>query len=78
MNESENTVKVATLEREHESLIPLITEVFNQNRIEFTIREKFDRAYDGMFIGQKGLGDLYVFEKDASRAAELLQEILNR
>jgi len=78
MLEDEKTIKLATLEREHEYIIPLLTEVFENNDIAFTIREKFDRAYDGMFIGQKGLGDLYVFEKDADRAKVLLEEILNK
>jgi hypothetical protein len=76
MHDEEKTVKISTLERDHEYLIPLISEVFEKNDIAFTIREKFDRAYDGMFIGQKGLGDLYVFEKDADLAKTLLAEIL--
>ncbi len=77
MLEEEKTVKVMTLERKHEYLVPLIGEVFENNGISFTIREKFDSAYDGIFIGQKGLGDLYVFEKDADAAKRLLEEILD-
>lgn len=76
MIDEEKTVKIFVLEREHEYLIPLIAEVFSANEIAFTVREKFDRAYDGMFIGQKGLGDLYVFEKDVGRAKSLLEELL--
>ncbi len=76
MRREEITVKIATLGREHEYLVPLINEIFERNDISFTIREKFDRAYDGIFIGQKGLGDLYVFEKDVERAKSLLNEIL--
>jgi hypothetical protein len=76
MMDEEKTVKIFILERAHEYLIPLIEEVFSANGIAFTVREKFDRAYDGMFIGQKGLGDLYVFEKDAGRAKTLLNELL--
>jgi len=76
MRSEEKTVKIATLGREHEYLVPLINEIFERNGISFTIRDKFDRAYDGLFIGQKGLGDLYVFEMDVERAKFLLDEIL--
>ena len=50
-NEEEKTVKVTTLERNHEYLVPLIREVFVNNGISFTIRENFDSSYDEIFIG---------------------------
>jgi len=73
----DQTVKIYTLEREHEYLIPLIDEVFNKNKIKYHIRSKYDRAYDGVFVGQKGVGDLYVFKYDQVKAEQLLQELLN-
>jgi hypothetical protein len=75
MNQTEETVKIYTLEKEDELLVPLIKEAFNKEDIPLQIRSKYDTAYDGIFIGQKGLADLYVFEKDEQRAIELLTEI---
>lgn len=76
MFEQEETVCIFTLEKEHESLIPLIEEAFNKESIAMQIRSKYDSAYDGLFIGQKGLGDLYVFKKDREHAEEILGHIL--
>ena len=74
-NKAEETVKIYTLEKEDEVLLPLIKEAFNKEEIPLQIRSKYDTAYDGIFIGQKGLADLYVFEKDEQRSVELLAEI---
>ena len=52
-----------------------IKEAFKKEDIPLQIRSKYDTAYDGIFIGQKGLADLYVFEKDERRALALLTEI---
>ena len=70
------TVKIYTLEREHEYLIPLIDEVFAKNNIAYHVRSKYDRAYDGVFVGQKGVGDLYVFNNDQAKAEQILYELL--
>ena len=75
MNKAEETVKIYTLEKEDEVLLPLIKEAFKKEDIPLQIRSKYDTAYDGIFIGQKGLADFYVFEKDEQRALALLGEI---
>ena len=75
MNQTERTVKIYTLEKEDEVLIPLIKEAFDKEDIPLQIRSKYDTAYDGIFIGQKGLADLYVFKKDEQRSLDLLAEI---
>lgn len=75
MNKAEETVKIYTLEKEDEVILPLIKEAFNREDIPLQIRSKYDTAYDGIFIGQKGLADLYVFEKYRERAIALLTEI---
>lgn len=76
MYEKEKTVCIFTLEKEHESLIPLIEDAFNKEDIAMQIRSKYDTAYDGLFVGQKGIGDLYVFDKDKKRAEKILKQIL--
>ena len=76
MYEKEKTVCIFTLEKEHESLIPLIEDAFNKEDIAMQIRSKYDTAYDGLFVGQKGIGDLYVFDKDKERAEKILEQIL--
>lgn len=75
MNQTEETVKIYTLEKEDETILPLIKEAFDKEDIPLQIRSKYDTAYDGIFIGQKGLADLYVFEKDEQRAVALITEI---
>ena len=75
MNQTESTVKIYTLEKEDEVLIPLIKEAFDKEDIPLQIRSKYDTAYDGIFIGQKGLADLYVFKKDEYKSLDLLAEI---
>jgi hypothetical protein len=75
MDKAAETKKIYTLNREDEVLIPLIKEAFKKEDIPIQIRSKYDTAYDGIFIGQKGLADLYVFEKDEHRALVLLAEI---
>ena len=77
MNQTEETVKIYTLEKEDDVLLPLIKEAFKKEDIPLQIRSKYDTAYDGIFIGQKGLADLYVFRKDEERALALLDGIKN-
>ena len=78
MHENEETVKIFTLEREHESLVPLIREAFSEAGIAIHFQSKFDTAYDGIFVTQKGLGDIFVFRKDRDKAEEILRDILNQ
>lgn len=76
MDKTDETVKIYTLNKEDEVLLPLIKEAFKKEDISLQVRSKYDTAYDGIFIGQKGLADLYVFEKDEQRAVALLDEIM--
>ena len=76
MNKMEETVNIYTLDKEDELLLPLIKMAFKRENIPLQIRSKYDTAYDGIFIGQKGLADIYVFIKDEQRAIDLLTEIL--
>ena len=76
MNNEEKIVKIHTLEKEHEYLIPLIQETFDKEKISFRVKSKYDTAYNGIFVGQKGVGDIYVFEKDKERAESILNDIL--
>lgn len=76
MDKADETVKIYTLNREDEVLLPLIKEAFKKEEIPLQVRSKYDTAYDGIFIGQKGLADIYVFENDEQRAIALLTEIM--
>jgi len=76
MKENEDTVKILTLEKEHETTLPLIRKAFEDANIAMHFHSKFDTAYDGIFISQKGLGDIYVFNKDRKRAEDILNDIL--
>ena len=76
MKENESTVKILTLEKEHEALFPLLKKAFEEADIAMHFNSKLDSAYDGIFVTQKGLGDIYVFEKDKERAMEILTDIL--
>jgi hypothetical protein len=77
MQNSEETIKIFTLEAEHEYLIPLIKETFQRENIELQIRSHYDTAYDGVFLGQKGIADLYVFKKDKAKAIRLLSDLID-
>ncbi len=77
MNNEEKILKIYTLEKEHEYLIPLIQDTFDKENISFQVRSKYDTAYDGIFVTQKGVGDIYVFEKDKERAETILNDILS-
>ena len=76
MNKEEKIVKIHTLEKEHEYLIPLIQDTFEKENISFRVKSKYDTAYDGIFVGQKGVGDIFVFEKDKEKAIKILNDIL--
>ena len=77
MSDKDKIIKIYTLEKEHEYLIPLIQETFDQEKISFRVKSKYDTAYDGIFVTQKGVGDIYVFEKDKERAEIILNDILS-
>jgi len=77
MRDEEKSVKVFTLDLEHQALLPLIESAFARESIDFRLRSSLERAYDGIYTGQKGLGDVYVFEKDKERALQILNDILS-
>jgi hypothetical protein len=76
MRDDEKTVKVITLDLEQQALLPLIEEAFARDNIDFRLRSRLERAYDGIYAGQKGLGDIFVFERDKERALQILNDIL--
>jgi hypothetical protein len=74
----DKTVKIFTLEREHEWLLPLIKESFQKENIAIRIRSFFDSAYDGLYFAQKGYGAIYVFQKDKAAAEKIIKDILSK
>ena len=78
MAKDDKTIKIFTLEKEHEWLIPLIKESFNKENIAIRIRSYFDSAYDGLYFAQKGYGAIYVFQKDKTAAEKILRDILSK
>ena len=77
MDIQDETVKIYTLNKEDEILLPLLLHAFEKENISLQVRSRHDSAYDGIFIDQKGLADLYVFTKDETRALVVLNEILD-
>jgi hypothetical protein len=77
MRDDEISVKIFTLELKHQALLPLIEDAFARENITFRLRSKYDRAYDGIYLGQKGLGDIYVFKQDKEKALQILHDILS-
>ena len=78
MLSDDRTVKIFTLERKHEWIIPLIKASFQKEKIPLRIRSYFDSAYDGIYFAQKGCGAIYVFRKDQKAAKKILKDILNK
>ena len=77
MHDSDETIKIYTLEAEHEYLIPLLKATFQREQIELQLRSHYDTAYNGVFLGQKGIADVYVFKKDKEKAVLLLQDLIS-
>ncbi len=55
--------------------MPLLEETFKNAGIEVQIRSNYDTAYDGLFIGQKGLADIYVMKKDEEKGRAILEDL---
>ena len=72
----EDIIKIFTLDKKDETIIPLIEKTFKKAGIELQIRSNYDTAYDGLFIGQKGLADIYVMEKDEEKGRSILDDLL--
>ena len=68
--------KIYTLYKKDETLLPLIEETFKKANIAIEIRSYYDRAYDGLFIGQRGLADIYVLKKDKSKSLAILKDLI--
>jgi hypothetical protein len=77
MRDDEKSIKIFTLDLEDQALLPLIEDAFAKEKIDFRLRNSLERAYDGIYTGQKGLGDIYVFEKDKERALQILNDIIS-
>ena len=77
MRDDEKSIKIFTLDLEDQALLPLIEDALAREKIDFRLHSSLERAYDGIYTGQKGLGDIYVFEKDKARALQILNDILS-
>jgi hypothetical protein len=78
MTKQANIIRIATLGIEEESSLPLICAEFDREHISYQIRDHHDSAYDGVFMGQKGLADVYVYQKDADRAQLILKNLQSK
>jgi hypothetical protein len=76
LHNEDTIIRIATLSAEQESSLPLIRAEFEKENIEYQIRSHHDSAYNGIFLAQKGLADVYVFSKDKQRAQELINSLL--
>ena len=72
------SVKICTLDKKDETILPLIEETFKNAHIEIEIRSHYDTAYDGLFLSQKGLADIYVLKADEEKSRAILQDLLER
>ena len=76
MYDNEETVNIITLEKKDEYLLPLIQETLDKEDIALHLHSNYDTAYDGVFVGQKGVATLYVFKKDEERARAIVEDII--
>ncbi len=66
------TVRVHTFENLVEG--SRLKAILEEEGIEVMTRSFEDSAYDGIFVLQKGLGEIRVFKKDAERAKRIIEE----
>ena len=66
-------VPIYTLKNQIEAQV--IGQALESEGIEFIIRSFDDSAYDGIFIAQKGYGQVLVEEKDRERAERVIEEL---
>jgi len=69
-------VKICTIDKKDEMTLPLIEETFKKAGIEIEIRSHYDTAYDGLFVGQKGLASIYVLKEDEEQSRAILNDLL--
>ena len=66
-------IPVYTIRNQIEAQV--IEEALREAGIKFIIRSFDDRAYNGIFIPQKGYGQVFVEEEDRQRAEEIIAEL---
>ena len=71
--ETKTMVKIFILQDRFEA--DLIKKELDRERIPVLIRSFRDTAYDGIYIPQKGWGEVMVPEKDRERAQELIDNL---
>jgi hypothetical protein len=71
--ETKTLVKVFTLKDRFEA--DVITQQLEKEGIPFLIRSFKDTAYDGIYIPQKGWGEVSVPEKEKERAKEIIDTL---
>ncbi len=64
--------KVHTLEDRFEA--DLVSQILDENGISYLIRSYMDTAYDGLFLRQKGWGEVLVKERDIGNAKKLIKD----
>ena len=67
-------IPVHTLKNQIEAQV--IEDALREAGIKFVIRTFEDRAYNGIFIPQKGYGQVLVEEKDRERAEEIIYNLM--
>jgi hypothetical protein len=70
------SVKICTVDKKDEMTLPLIEETFKKAGIEIEIRSHYDTAYDGLFVGQRGLASIYVLKEDEEQGRAILRDLL--
>ena len=71
--DTKTLVKIFTLNNKFEA--DLITRELEKEGITFLIRNFRDTAYNGIYIQEKGWGEVRVPEKDKRRAEEIIQAL---
>ncbi len=66
------TVRVYTFENLVEG--SRLKAILEEEGIEVMVRSFEDSAYDGIFVLQKGLGEIRVFKKDSERDKRIIEE----
>lgn len=56
----------------------VIKDALDKAGIKHVIRTFVDSAYDGIFIPQRGYGEVLVEENDAARAKEIITAVTSR
>ena len=66
------TVRIRTFENLVEG--SRLKAILEDEGIEVMVRSFEDSAYDGLFVLQKGLGEIRVFKKDVEKAKRIIEE----